>query len=378
MTNILDPTTLDGIFNQDDAYDMSEQNARVFRQSLIWKAVAWHRSANERYDRYCTRKGLDDSSDPDRPLSTVPLLPTVLFKRGARTVMTPTGCAVMITTSSGTQGGRSEVPRCDRTMTRFFASVVAGDREVFRADTFDRHVFHVGPTIADQPDVWISYVMAGLTLLLPGTSYFRSGRPDVQRLIDDLRRHPADSPVSLVGPPAYLLEVAEAAAAQGVSLGGRATVLSIGGWKRAAASAVDPTEFRRRIVEALRLSGSQAVRDVFNMVELNSVLFECEQHILHVPPWLHADARDPRSGSVLPAGHIGVLSFLDPTALSYPCFLLSDDLGAVHAPGSCPCGRPGSTMQVVRRINRVEMRGCALRTGSQLIAPPRQGVSSHA
>src|SRR5262249_1300905 len=101
------------------------------------------------------------------------------------------------------------------------------------------------------------------------------------------------------------------------------------------------------------------VRDVFNMVELNTVLFECEASRKHVPPWLHVSARRAADMSVAPAGEVGLLCYLDPTATSYPGFVLSDDLGHIDD-AQCPCGRYGETISISRRLTTIEDRGCGL------------------
>ena len=63
----------------------------------------------------------------------------------------------------------------------------------------------------------------------------------------------------------------------------------------------------------------------------------------------------------MPSGAKGVLSFLDPTPRSYPGYLLSEDIGIVYEDFACGCGRTTDAVEIVRRVNRVESRGCALR-----------------
>ena len=102
------------------------------------------------------------------------------------------------------------------------------------------------------------------------------------------------------------------------------------------------------------------MRDTFNMVELNTVILECRYHRKHVPPWVHATTRDPRTLSPLPSGVEGVLSYLDPTPVSYPGFVFSDDLGVVFEAVECGCGRLGDVLAISRRIDRVKERVDAL------------------
>jgi long-chain-fatty-acid---luciferin-component ligase len=88
---------------------------------------------------------------------------------------------------------------------------------------------------------------------------------------------------------------------------------------------------------------------------------DCEHGRKHCPPWLHASARAPKTLAPLGWGESGILAYLDPTATSYPCFVLSDDFGSVTRGERCPCGRSGDVLTIERRINRIEARGCALK-----------------
>jgi long-chain-fatty-acid---luciferin-component ligase len=82
-------------------------------------------------------------------------------------------------------------------------------------------------------------------------------------------------------------------------------------------------------------------------------------------------ARDPDRLTVLPPGEVGVMSYLDASATSYPSFIVTEDVGEVSE-GSCPCGRAGTTLQVHRRLVTVAQRGCALTLDSG--AASRRGV----
>ena len=69
----------------------------------------------------------------------------------------------------------------------------------------------------------------------------------------------------------------------------------------------------------------------------------------------------PSTLKELPSGEMGILGFLDPTSTSYPGFILSDDFGKVYENVNCTCGVEGDFVEVIRRINKIESRGCALK-----------------
>jgi long-chain-fatty-acid---luciferin-component ligase len=168
--------------------------------------------------------------------------------------------------------------------------------------------------------------------------------------------------VALVGPPVLLASFVRSRPDRPLpaSLRDRVVVMSAGGWKTPNGPPTTPDGFRRDVVEGLGLGGERQVRDAFSQVELNTVLAECDQHRKHVPPWLHVTVRHPGTLERLPNGEPGLLSYLDPTASSFPCFVIADDLGTVEDDG-CSCGRKGRVLRILRRIEREESWGCALK-----------------
>jgi long-chain-fatty-acid---luciferin-component ligase len=174
----------------------------------------------------------------------------------------------------------------------------------------------------------------------------------------------AKKPFVVIGPPFRIADLCQELGRRGLpAFVEHSFVVSAGGWKGRAAETIDAATFRRQVAETLGAADETVVRDSFNMVELNTVIHECPHHRKHVPPWLLVQARDPRTNEVLPAGQTGVLAFLDATADSYPGFVLSEDFGRV-LDEACPCGRVGPQVEIVRRINRIEARGCALKMAS--------------
>jgi long-chain-fatty-acid---luciferin-component ligase len=370
MTTVATPVTgpavasisqLDVLLGADGVFDLPPQSAAALRYHHVLDAVAHHLDANPRYAAYAERSGYQ----PTAGLDQVPLLPTAVFKRstgGVRTGMAP----VVTTTSSGTLGTISRVPRDDETLMRFYASVTAAVRELLAVEDTTTPVANLLPPVVESEHLWVSYVMAGVGLLYPARSYFRDGTLDLDGLLDDLDRLPDDRSCALVGPPAFLLDLARAATARppgGLRLAEGSLVVAMGGWKRRQGEAVDRSTFDTTVAAALGIDPSR-VRDAFNMVELNTVITECAHARKHCPPWLYARARDPRTLATLPSGAVGLLSFLDATATSYPGFVLSDDLGRVEEDLDCRCGRRTDVLTVVRRVRRTESRGCALKLDS--------------
>jgi long-chain-fatty-acid---luciferin-component ligase len=152
-----------------------------------------------------------------------------------------------------------------------------------------------------------------------------------------------------------------------VRLDDNSFVVSAGGWKQRQNEAISRDEYTRRVTGAFGIDAGRA-RDSYNMVELNSVLNECEFHEKHVVPWVDVQARDARTNQVIEDGELGCLAFYDGSALSYPCFVLAEDYGFVYS-DKCRCGRIGKRVKVVRRLEGIESRGCALKMARDRSGP---------
>jgi long-chain-fatty-acid---luciferin-component ligase len=366
--------SIDQLLSASDVYRTSPQQVAEVRLRQIKSSVEFHHDNHSGYGRYCARLGFD----PTRLKSTddlwrVPLLPSALFKRRDTSLRTPTPLAAsddaLETMSSGTQGSVSIVPRDNVTLMRFFASVSCGVREVLGVDDFATPVYNLGPSPEEAAHLWIAYVLAGASVVFNSRNYVTGGELQLARLTSELSR--CDRSLVVIGPPALLLDLAENTPAT-LRLQHDSLVVSVGGWKRAGARTIDREAFRRTVGSALGLAPEQ-IRDAYNMVELNSVIFECAHGRKHLPPWLYAAARHPRSLELLGDGEPGILSFLDPSAVSYPAFILSDDFGSVTRAASCSCGLRTDVLQIERRINRIESRGCALKMN---YASSQKGVRS--
>lgn len=352
------------LFNEGDVFRMAPAERRRVSLQLVREAATRYHELCAPYRRLCEADGFSPADlVTSDDLARVPLVPAGAFKR--HSLACGDGRAVVKRcVSSGTQGTRSEVPRDNVTLERFVGSVQSIANDVVGLP-FRGRVLNLGPDTDEAADLWFAYVMSVLELIYPAQHFVRGGVFDAAGLAAALEAAEPDERLLLVGPPPLFFRFAEYLQERGPrfgldSAGADCVVVTAGGWKRASAEAIEPCELRARLCEALGLEEPARVRDAFNMVELNTVLIECEAHRKHAPPWLVATSRDPRSLAALPDGETGVLAYLDPTPTSYPGFVLSEDFGSVsEAP--CPCGRTAPTVSIERRIKRIESRGCALK-----------------
>ncbi len=337
------------------------QDDAELRLQVIQASVAHHLECCPAYARFAERLGFAaDALRRPEDLDRVPQLPTTAFKRAPILSVLPEQTAKRCT-SSGTQGRLSIVYRDRVTLERLLGSTRRGLELLGDWYEDEVRVLNLGPDHIEAGDLWFAYVMSLIGMDYPTKHAVVNGAFDPRRALRELDElaQEAAMPV-LVGPPTLVLAVARAALDQGTRAMPQLAVVTAGGWKRDDSQHVDRDEFSNIVTRAFALKDEERVRDVFNQVELNTVIVECHCHRKHVPPWLHVTARSLTTLAPLPYGQSGLLSYLDPSASSYPCFILADDVGSVRA-SPCECGWPGRTLEIERRLDRMESWGCALK-----------------
>ncbi|MFF3850850.1 hypothetical protein [Streptomyces sp. NPDC002328] len=355
------------IFEDDDWWAMSGADQAALRHRFVAAAVAHHLEHNADYRRFAEASGfaLAELDDP-AGLLRVPQFPTRMFKRVEVRSVPARDCDVF--KSSGTSGVQSRVWRDEPSLERLAGSLrpegdiwrtLYGDVDL----DDDGEMVHLGPHRHEADGVWISYLMTLVEMFAATRSYVHDGVLRLQDAVRDVGSALADGRfVCVAGPPVFVAELLRhmSDSSQKLSAGDRMAVITGGGWKKDEATRLDPDELRSLAMDTFGLASASQVRDVFNQVELNTAFIECEHHRKHVPPWVEVIVRDPHDLSPVPAGHTGLMSYLDPTARSYPCFLLAEDFGAAET-DACPCGRRGTTVDIHRRMRTSSHQGCALR-----------------
>jgi hypothetical protein len=131
-----------------------------------------------------------------------------------------------------------------------------------------------------------------------------------------------------------------------------------GGWKSFEGQRIDRPALCEMIRAALGVPPAR-VLEAYAMVELNTPLMRCGDGRYHVPPILEPCLFDEALLPLAPGVDVtGTFGFMDPTATSYPAFVVTgDEVRLVRE--RCPCGLVGpAILGEVRRAASHEVRGC--------------------
>ncbi|MBB2911303.1 long-chain-fatty-acid---luciferin-component ligase [Streptosporangium becharense] len=352
----------DWVFQRSDIYHASAAEIETLKLTMARNAVDHHFTHNPTYRQYCQKSGFEpDQLNTLQDLARIPLITSSQFKI-SQVRTGPEEAIVKVCTSSGTQGSMSLVHRDETTLCRFLGSIQGSVDQLLGLD--DAFCLHLGPSKEEAGDLWFSYAMAVTDMLFPTENFVVDGVFDPAKVVRRIQEARGDAEnVLLVGAPIMFLHLDEYMTENGILLEDceNLFVITAGGWKRFRGSSIPREEFVGHLTKRFQGLDPSRIRDFFNMVELNSILAECEFHVKHVPPWIHVLTLDPRTLQPVANGRQGLLAFVDPTATSYPGFILTDDYARTVLDGECRCGRRGQGIEFTRRVEKVESRGCALK-----------------
>jgi long-chain-fatty-acid---luciferin-component ligase len=365
MTNLDDL-----VFQEEKVFELPENLQIQLCESFIKEAFEYHYKTCESYKLYCNYFNIspaDINSYTD--LSKIPLIPTSVFKR--RQLLSCHQDEIeKRCLSSGTQGGKSIILRDRLSLERFLGTVKVMYQMAPDSGIKHPFLYVLSPDAEEAGDLWFAYVLSMVEIMYPAKFYVRDSVFKERELLDDiLKMKDSEQPV-IIAPPAVLINFCEIVRKEvgTIDLGSKnAYILTAGGWKKAQGQSVDRDEYEKLVMDTFLLRSKNEVRDCFNMVEMNTVIMSCEHNSFHLPPWLYMNALDPTTLKPLKDGEIGILGFCDALANSYPAFVLSDDFGMVYSFNTCPCGRPSRWFKPIRRLSRVENRGCARKIDSLIM-----------
>lgn len=140
--------------------------------------------------------------------------------------------------------------------------------------------------------------------------------------------------------------------------GKRVHFIHSGGWKKLEALQVGRERFDAALLGGL--DPASRVIDYYGLVEQIGIIYPvCPAGHRHPPRWAEVLVRDPWSLEPV-EGAPGQLQLMNVLARGAPYHsVLTEDLGRI-VPGPCPCGRSGKRFDLLGRVPKAELRGCAV------------------
>ncbi|MZQ85148.1 LuxE family acyl-protein synthetase [Paenibacillus sp. 5J-6] len=344
-------------------YQLPDESQNEMKLELIKHSFQYHYTHNALYNKICEEKGVTLTNL--QSIEDVTLIPTIgigKFKDvNAHLLLTkPIYEVEHELRSTGTSGIPSISRRDEQTLTRSVLSIFSMFREMF--GFFGGAAIYLAPSAEEMPEMGLVKLINMFSGLLDSNRFFISGHAfDPEAVIQQLRDWQHVHTRHIIGPP-FLVERLAAYIEEhriDIQLDKQSQVITLGGWRSFTGREINRLEFYEQIAQVFGVRQGQ-VRDMFGLVETNFMAIECEHHAKHVPPWVHFSIRNlDKLEQEVAHGEPGRLVVYDPTSLSYPGFIMTDDL--VYADSNpCPCGRKGQVVNYMYRIKGAEVGCCAI------------------
>jgi long-chain-fatty-acid---luciferin-component ligase len=373
-------------------WNMDQEKLREKQFRAIKYAFKYHYKNNQVYKDYCTKNGGFEPSmlKTFDDLYRIPQIPVEAFKKGSMATM-PENKVKTVVTTSGTSGSVSYLPKDNKSLLRIGSGIinfminVGAPRILKEQPVFEGKLsklvnyalsniyFSVMLPSPEEASTWFSSAFHGLTpylnmLRIPYDFHLNGFKFDPEKILNTIEeRRKENKMVFNIGFHYVLNELMNYMDAKGITYdwdpdGSRVCVPVIaGGWKKLSGEAIDKEAFKRKIVEHFGVHEPYIV-DIYGFGESNTFALDfCTERNMHLGPWVVAFNRDPETLEPLEPGEKGLMSVLDPTTLSYPAFVMSDDITRVSAPFECDCGLQTQTVQYVGRAPKAELRSCGLK-----------------
>jgi long-chain-fatty-acid---luciferin-component ligase len=357
-------TSLDNLFR------FLETEHQDIKGYLISDNFKYHYENNPHYRLICQEKGVSPVDiQTFEDLSKLPLIPVSNFKQTDSHLLLskPLNEIEFEMKSTGTSGIPSISRRDSESISRALFGIYSMYREMF---TFSRGAgLFLFPSSEEVPEMGMVKVLNMFSGMFDATRCLvkRASFKPIEA-IEALQKWGNLHNRHIVGPPFLIYKLVNYLKENNIrlQLDKQTRIITLGGWKRFIGSEIPREQFNEECSEYLGIQADQ-IRDMYGLVEANMLAIECEHHSKHIPPWVHFSVRDVKDLSLeVPRGKRGVLAIIDPTSLSYPGFILTEDLVYLEKEYECACGRTGQKVVYISRISGAEIGCCAINLEKQM------------
>lgn len=376
-----------------ELWHMDQKELEDLRFRAIKYAFNHHYNNCEFYRRYCSDYGNvhpGDIHSIDDVLEKVPQIPVEAFKKTMISSI-PKDRIHTVVTTSGTSGNYSYLPRDYGSLLRIgmvivnFIINVGAPRVLKEQSIFEgklpKLINYALPNIyfstllpsPNEASTWFSSAFYGLLpffklFQIPYDFHLEGFRFDPGQILEKIKERTKDNKMMfLVGFHYVLNELMKYMDEKGERLeldpdGSNLCVTALaGGWKKLSGEAIDKEEFRKKIVEHFGVYDPLIV-DLYGFGESNTVALDfCPNRNMHLSPHVLAVTRDPETLEIQDYGEEGLMSVWDSTMLSFPSFVISDDIVKLTEPFECDCGVISQCVEYKGRAKKAELRSCGLK-----------------
>lgn len=363
-------TLQDLIFNLQEIYALPQEEQNQLKTALIIENFKYHYENNEFYRASCESKGIGlESIQTFEDLVKIPLIPVKRFKDVNSHELLTKGLHEIEyeMRSTGTSGIPSVSRRDSKTVDNAVLSLYAMYREFFKLSTGAS--LYLMPSTEDIPEMGMIKVLGMISGLTDASWYAVKGKLfKAQEALDTLEKWKNKHTRHIIGPPFLVYKFIKFLKEKDIKLqlDKGSYVINLGGWKRFTGEQISREEYNELCETYFGIPASN-IRDTYGLVECNSLAVECNLNQKHVSPWVHYSVRDLNdlSKEVAP-GERGVLAILDPISMSYPTFVLTEDLVYLNKEAECNCDRNGQVVNYISRVRGAEIGCCAINLEKQM------------
>lgn len=336
---------------------------------VITKSFKYHYENNEYYHELCkasnvTPTDLKDISD----FVKIPLIPMETFKipdPGAHFLLNaPVDQMELNATSSGTGGNYSCARRDSASVTNLMTLIIGQYREFLKVSS--GAALFLAPSLGEVPEMSTMGMLRTFTIfngLINTCGYAIENKSfNCEKAVNLLKQWEGKLTRFIFGPPFLLNSFCDYLIENNIKikLDSDTKIVTIGGWKRNSGAEIPREELEKKCMDCFSVKAEQ-IRDMYAMAETNFIILECENKVRHIPQTLHFSIRDFADPTKeVKDGEQGLIAVLDPSSLSYPAYVLTEDAGIMRKNVKCSCGRTSDVVEILGRVTTSLTKTCLL------------------
>lgn len=341
-------------------FQLSDQELAEIQFDMIRVSFIHHFKNNAFYRdlSQCRGFGIDDLKSLD-DLVKIPLIPVSAYKGqdSHRLLSIPISQVEHEMRSTGTSGVPSVSRRCSVTVDGGIQSVYGMYREFLKISKGAG--LYLCPSTEEIPEMGMIKALNMLAGLLDTHRFMvRNEKLLPEEALAQMNnwsgftRH-------IIGPPFLIYQFIAFLKATGtrLKLDRDSLIITLGGWKRFTGQMISRVDFNDLCQEWLGVP-KQNIRDIYALAESNLMAIEDEHGVKHISPVTRISVRDMNDlDREVSPGEKGQLAIYDPTNLTVPGFLLTEDI-VIEDQKSPDDKRSGQRMRYIMRAPTSTEFGC--------------------